>query len=1255
MDFVKIATKSPKKGTCVIYPQFSPKKSKDLMIRGGDFYAIWDEKNGVWSQDEDKVTDMIDEMIRNYEIDTIDAVVRLYMNDVDSGIIDKWHKLVQRQMRDNYHPLDKNLVFADSPIEKTDYASKRLSYSLTDTPTPAWDELVSTLYSEEERHKIEWSIGAVVNGDSKTLQKFVVFHGPGGTGKSTILRIIEQLFEGYCESFHAKALGGGDPFALEPFKNNPLVAIDHEGDLSRIEDNTRLNNIVSHEPMTVNEKYTKLYTNTFHSMLFVASNKPVKITDSKAGIIRRLIDIYPTGNTIPKRKYNQLKSQIKFELGGIAYKCKKVYEADPGYYDDYIPIKMISATNDMFNYVESMYFDFLESDKTTLGYAWNAYKEYCTNANIPYPLKQRIFKEELKAYFREFDTRKGSEYNIYSGFKKEKFDMGDIDDLIKEYIPEEPSWIILENRKSILDKECEDCPAQYTTKEGYPKKKWANVTTTLKDIDTSELHFVKLPDDHIFIDFDIKDENGNKSLEKNLEAASKFPKTYAEVSKGGQGLHLHYIYDGNVNDLSNIYDVDIEIKKSTGGSSLRRKLSLCNSLEIAHISSGLPLKEKKDDMINKNVAKTEKQIRVRIKKCLHKEHHGYTAPEIDFIKKILDDAYEFGITYDISDMRQEILTFAANSTHQADKCIKRVGEMHFISKDIEEKMEPMGEGEYLSDTPVIFDVEVFQNFFGVCWKFLGDDHINRMINPTAAEVEHLTKYKLVGYNNRKYDNHILYARMQGFSNSELYNISRRIVNEKDQSAFFAGAYNLSWTDIYDFASAGNKKSLKKWEIELEDEYNLKHQELGLKWDEPVPEEMWPIVMDYCENDVVATEAVFNYLHADFEAREILSALTGLSLNATTNQHTTALIVGNDKNPQKQFVYTDLSETFPGYVYDHGTSTYKGEIVGEGGYVYAEPGMYFNVKTFDIASMHPSSAIALNIFGPYTKNFEDLVKARLYIKHGEYDEAGNLFDGKLKPYLDDKKKAKALSAALKTAINSVYGLTAAKFDNKLRDPRNVDNIVAKRGALFMVDLKEEVQKRGYTVAHIKTDSIKIPNADKEIEEFILSFGKKYGYTFEVESVYDKICLVNDAVYIAKEKDGEWTATGAQFAVPYVFKTLFSKETIGFKDKCETKSVKSAMYLDMNENLKEDEHNYVFIGKTGLFCPIKEGCGGGLLVRDQNDKYYAVTGTKGYRWLEATTVKELNKEDDIDISYYRKLVDDAIGSIAKYGNVEDFIYG
>ena len=151
-----------------------------------------------------------------------------------------------------------------------------------------------------------------------------------------------------------------------------------------------------------------------------------------------------------------------------------------------------------------------------------------------------------------------------------------------------------------------------------------------------------------------------------------------------------------------------------------------------------------------------------------------------------------------------------------------------------------------------------------------------------------------------------------------------------------------------------------------------------------------------------------------------------------------------------------------------------------------------------------------------------------------------------PYLGDEKTSKELSYALKIVINIVYGLTSAGFDNPFRDIRNVDNIVAKRGALFMIDLKHFVQEQGYSVAHIKTDSIKIPNASPEIIEEIMRFGEQYGYVFEHEETYQRFCLVNDAVYIAKTTDGEWKHVGAQFAVPYVFKSLFSRQPITTED-------------------------------------------------------------------------------------------------------------
>lgn len=896
LDFLMISTRSTKRGVIEIYPKFIIKKSSDLMIRGGDFYAIWVEERGLWSTDEQDALSIIDKYLDKYAEENkgkFEGHVRImHMWDAESGMIDTWHKYCQKQMRDSFHQLDDKLIFSNTKVSKKDYSSKRLPYPLEKGNVSAWDKLISTLYSPEERHKIEWSIGAIVTGDSKHIQKFMVFYGSAGTGKSTILNVIQKLFEGYYSVFDARALGSSsNSFALESFKTNPLVAIQHDGDLSRIEDNTRLNSLVSHELMTVNEKFKAAYSNRFNAFLYMGTNKPVKITDAKSGLIRRLIDVTPSGNKLTKREYDDVTKRIDFELGAIAKYCEDIYRKDPGAYDDYVPVSMLGASNDFYNFVLDSYFTFKEQEDVPLKSAWELYKTYCDEANVPYPFSKRIFKEELKNYFRDYkdrytknDTRMRS---VYIGFRADKFE----DEEKEEVQTPKIKLIEFNSTESIFDKDCGKYPAQYATSKGTPSKKWDNVTTTLDDIDTKELHYVKVPENHIVIDFDIPDENGEKSLERNVEEASKWPPTYAEFSKSGKGVHLHYIYTGDPKKLSAIYADHIEVKVYSGKSSLRRKLTKCNNLPIATISSGLPLKGE-DKVVNFEAIKTEKGIRTLIKKNLKKEIHPGTKPSIDFIYKILDDAYKSDLNYDVSDMKPAVLSFAASSTHQADYCIKLVNKMQFKSK---EPSLPVGSRP--EDQIVFYDIEIFPNLFLVNWKYDGEDKpVVRMINPKPAEIEELIKYKLVGFNCRRYDNHMLYARLMGYNNQQLFNLSQKIINEG--KGFFGEAYNISYTDVYDFAA--KKQSLKKWEIEL----GIHHQELGLPWDKPVPEELWTQVAEYCDNDVIATEAVFHKLKGDFTAREILADLAGMSVNDTTNTLTTRIIFGKERHPN--LVYTDLA-------------------------------------------------------------------------------------------------------------------------------------------------------------------------------------------------------------------------------------------------------------------------------------------------------------------------------------------------------------
>ena len=1239
-DFFRVTKAYIRKDVEAVIPEFLVKtKINDLMIRGGKFYAVLNKETNMWETNEGFVQKIVDEEIDSFYQHLIEedpARKKIYnRKDMESFGSGSWsaYKAYVTSLPDNWHQLDDKICFSDTKVTPKDYISKRLPYSLENGECESWNELIGTLYSPEEREKIEWAIGSIISGDSRSIQKFIVLYGDPGAGKGTVIEIIKKLFPGYYEVFDAKSLSSNsNAFAFEQFRTNPLIALQSDGDLSRIEDNTKINSLVSHETIVMNEKRKQSYNFTPRCFLFMASNKPVKITDAKSGIIRRLIDVHPTGNTLPKAKYDSLMGKVEFELGRIAKHCLDVYrKLGKNYYNGYRPLSMMFQTDAFFNFMKDRYeyFNDEHPDGICLSQAYNEWQNYCLESGLDIRLPRYKFREELKNYFEHFDDRTSvnneDKRSWFSGFKVERFygDRGGRKDIP---VKGETLGLVLDQKVSLLDDMLKDCQAQYGEEKpdggSKPKVSWDECQTTLKNIDTTKLHFVRLPKNHIVIDFDLKNEKGEKDSLLNLEAADKWPKTYAEYSQGGKGVHLHYIYTGDPEELQTLYAKDIEIKISKGKSSLRRRLSLCNNIPVATISGGLPKKEVIDNLIDFEAVKDEQHLRNIVLKCLRKDiSQPYTTTAMNLIKKTLDDAYDAGIKYDITDLRQAIKSFACKSHHQKDHCMKVAEELHYKGKAFEEAVEgsvmaskaPVGsetinntsvtenrsEGPlnankghsdiYIpnGDLPVFFDIEVFPNLLLVNWKEAGEGKgVVRMINPTSSEVKQLFKMKLIGFNCRRYDNHILYYRSIGYDIPSLYKMSQRII-AGSKNAMNGNAYDISYTDVYDFAA--KKQSLKKWEIEL----GIHHQELGLPWDQPVPEERWPEVAAYCDNDVIATEAVFNHLAGDFKAREILADIAGMKVNDTTNSLTTKIIFGNDPNPQRQFVYPDLKQKFPGYEFKNGKSFLNGVEIGEGGRVFAVPGIHHNVITYDVASMHPSSIIAENGFGKYTERFKQLLDIRIAIKHKDFDRAKEMLDGKLAKYLTDKAQAKALSQALKIAINSVYGLTAAGFDNKFRDPRNVDNWVAKRGALFIETLRLKVTEMGGKVVHIKTDSIKVENPTPEITNYILDFGKQWGYTFEVEDIYEKMCLVNDAVYVAlrdrndpswkdecekaKKKAEEtktfyqeptrWTATGAQFQHPYVFKHLFSGEEVTFRDLCETKTVTSALYLDMNENLSD----------------------------------------------------------------------------------------
>ena len=1394
MDFLVMREVSKAKNGKYIKlePTFNFGDSQDIIIKGGKVYAIYDESKKLWVTNDNYFPTILDKELKkiykDYEKElerkaANDSLSRTYLeNDFrfdkfgnsSSGYLRNFNKFAKEIENVNSEiDINTKVIFKNMELEREDYCANKLDYAIEEGSTESWDALIDVLYEPIEKEKIEWLMGSIISGYSQVMQKFFMFYGAPGTGKSTVLDIFEDMFQGYCAPFNAKRLVSSSEFALDSLSTNPLIAIQHDGNISRVEDNTLLNSVVSHETMMVNTKFKIPYKMKFRSVLILCSNSPVQITDSKSGIKRRLIDIWPTGDTVPKELYNKLNKAIrKYERGAIAYKCLQTFNRlGENYYDKYESVVMSYKTDVFMNFVESCYDIFKTKDMTTLDEAWKLYKMYLEDSGDKVTFNKTQVRENLKDYFYEYYPEYQLDENsdkltrhVYMVFKKEQFKkLKNVNTKKKrKEIVDPENWLEFnctpENNSSNLDLFLQDYKAQYATGDGIPGKRWENVKTKLKDIDTTRLHYVQGPEMLITLDFDKKNEKGEKDFKLNYELAKQFPKTYAELSKSGAGIHLEYFYTGDVGDLNKIFDQDVEIKIFTGNASLRRQLTKFNDLPIAKISDGLPLKEKKGDkMLDQDVVATEQGLRKTIVRCLRNEIHGHHKPNMDFMLKILSDAFNNGVKYDVSDMYNDILSYAMESSNRADYCLEVLSKLPLKSDEPSE-----ANVGYSEDQIVFFDVEIWPNLFIFGFKFRGGEkHV--LLNPKPEDIEPILQYKLIGFNNRRYDNHIVYAYVYGgYSIQQLFNLSQKIIKakkgEKD-SGLFPSAYELSYADIYDFCKT--KQSLKKWEIEL----GISHKEMDTDWDKPLPEEKWAEAAEYNGNDLVATEMVFESkkVQVDFTSRLILADIANGTVMDTDNMLTEKLILGGNykdrKNARNSFYYRNLAEPvtylapdqkeflddifpemmaqphgdaksllpyFPGYTFDKFTKTsiYKGEEIGEGGLVRATPGVYGFSKTYDVASMHPHSLAAEYYFGKYTPGYYDLVKARIAIKHDDMEVLSKLFDGKLQKYLVDDEIKSQLSTALKTPINAVYGLTAASFENNLRHPDNIDNIVAKRGALFMMDLRDAVIERGYKIFHIKTDSLKVLNPDEYIETFIMEFGKRYGYSFEVEHEFEKICLVNDAVYIAKVTENDsswkkackkaaeknqpmptrWTATGTQFAIPYVFKTLFSKEPITFDDVCTVKNVsKGSLYLDFNEGLPDvskyelikdilndvstgndkwtfcgysgnkytkrdiamaneffeshsieeldaliaEGHSRQFIGRVGNFCPIIAGYGGAELVcLNEQGKYVAPSGTKDIRWMEASYVKEHGLEDKIDYEYFNAMVNEAIKDINEY---------
>lgn len=1213
---------------------------RDVVIQGGNFTAFYNYDTHFW---ESKASFykyaralLYEEAEKERQLHPDQTILVQDPQHLSSKVPTKIDALCKACETENAILFNQKIFFHGELPEREDYATKTMPYERyvgnTDEACPNYDELMSVLYSPEDRTMIEWLAGCALCGDGDRVDKFIYLEGEPGSGKSTILNIVEQVLGPYGASIKAEEFASSNsPFATAQMKKAPLLGIQHDGDLSKIETNTILNNIISHEPIEINEKYAKTFYIRLRTLLIIASNNALRLTDSYSGLLRRALDPVPTGKLIPNDKYNKLVGAIQYELAGICARWIDVYRSlGTRAYGPYRSTRIVRNGNALGYWVErNRDIEWSRSGECYLSTEYSLYRAYCDGTSTK-PISKSLFERQLHFFWEMSadETQDNSVKDVHFmdyAWKRRAFTKP----VYRLYVdksdtPKECEFLSFTvSSDAEFAKLCSECPAQYATESGTPKASWDTVTTKLSNIVSTELHYVRPQLQHIVIDLDCRDSGGGKSLNAAISVINELglPPTYGELSKSGQGVHLHYIYDGDPTTLTNLIRENVEVKVFVGKSSLRRKFSYSNGLPVSHVSSGIPLKDKKEDVAGKEI-EDEDHLRNIIKKGLRGEYGSHIVT-IQFIDYMLKKAVAQGLVYDLESYRVDLMAYALKSTHHANELPAVV-----------EKM-PLHNGA--KEKPIIiFDFEVFPNYNCLGWKIKGEKqrNIERFPSPQTLQ-DFLDKYRIAGFNNLGYDNIIWYTLMQGASPYEVYKVSKAIITRDKSLRIPRSVKSLSYTDIYDFCNT--KQSLKKWEVQL----GIHHQECPYDWDQPLPEEAWDVVDRYCLNDVEASEAVWDANENDWVTRQLLAFLTGMTVNDTTNSLTAKLIFGEDTHPQSEFIYTDLSDTFPGYAYEvkNGkcVSYFHGRTIGEGGYVVGSPGWHTMVGVRDVESMHPTSTIELGLFGKYTARYKYLVDVRKAAKNGREEEIKAAYDGRLYEFMTEKNLSyKTLSKSLKVPINAVYGCTSAKFDNIFKDPRNVDNIVAKRGELMMVSLEDELRAIGVAPTHVKTDSIKLDNYTQELDDKVVEFGKKYGYKFTIEEFYTTFCLFDKAQYIAYDAcTGKWDSRGKLFDKNgLVFKKLFGLD------------VKESDYLETKQSLSGPLYiGDQFVGKNANIVFVKEQYGKPMSCK-RDDKFVSVTGTKGLFVMEYEEALQKDFWNILDYDYYDSQVEKAKAMVEKY---------
>jgi hypothetical protein len=144
MDFYQILARETKDKQLELYPDFVVGRSEDLMVQGGSSTPSGIPRRdcgpGTSTTSNVSSTKICAQEKERLQRETGQKYTVKFMRSFHSNSWSQFRKFMAH-ISDNSQPLDNKLVFANTDIKKTDYASKKLPYAIGEGDISAWDEL----------------------------------------------------------------------------------------------------------------------------------------------------------------------------------------------------------------------------------------------------------------------------------------------------------------------------------------------------------------------------------------------------------------------------------------------------------------------------------------------------------------------------------------------------------------------------------------------------------------------------------------------------------------------------------------------------------------------------------------------------------------------------------------------------------------------------------------------------------------------------------------------------------------------------------------------------------------------------------------------------------------------------------------------------------------------------------------------------------------------------------------------------------